>query len=107
MVFLKSFDTCLQLFEITAFVHYSTLKEQYKEFLDTFGLFINVVQGHPRLYVYRVCHGFRLRREQLIFESILTLFKLSIVFGGSLGRTENWLKIKIKPQSGNLACTNL
>jgi len=30
--------------------------------------------------------------ELLIFESILTPFKLSIVFGGSWGSTENWLE---------------
>jgi len=45
--------------------------------------------------------------ELLIFESILTSFKPSIVFGGSWGSTENWLVPKIKPSSGNLACPNL
>ncbi len=42
-----------------------------------------------------------------MFESILTTFKLNIVFGGSWGSTENWLEPKTKPPSGNLACPNL
>jgi len=43
----------------------------------------------------------------LIFESILTSFKTSIIFGGSLGIAENWLEPKTKQPSGNLACPNL
>jgi len=34
------------------------------------------------------------QRELLIFESILTSFKPSIIFGGSWGNTENWLEPK-------------
>ncbi len=37
----------------------------------------------------------------------MTSFKLSILFGGSWGRTENWLEPKTKPSSENLACPNL
>ncbi len=47
------------------------------------------------------------QNELLIFESILTSFKLSIIFGGSWGSTENWLKPKNEPPSGNLSCPNL
>jgi len=43
----------------------------------------------------------------IIFVLILTSFELSNIFGGSLGRIENWLKLKNKPPSGNLACPNL
>jgi len=42
----------------------------------------------------------------LIFESILTTFKLSIIFRGSWGSINNWLEPKIKPLSGNFACPN-
>jgi len=42
--------------------------------------------------IYIVCHGFRLAKQVLIFESILTSVKLGIVFGGSWGSTENWLE---------------
>jgi len=35
--------------------------------------------------------------------SILTTFKLSFVFRGSLGSIENQLEPKTKPPSGNLA----
>ncbi len=58
---------------------------------------------------YRVCHGFRFRLQSklLIFESILTSFKPSIVFEGSWGSTENWPEPKTEPQLGNLACPNL
>jgi len=45
--------------------------------------------------------------ELLIYESILTSFKPSIILGGSWGSTENWLKPKAKPPSGNLSCPNL
>jgi len=45
-----------------------------------------------------------LRSEMIIFESILTFFKLSIVILGSCGSCENWLKPKIDPPSANLAC---
>jgi len=40
----------------------------------------------------------------LIFESILTSFKPSIIFGGSWGSTKNWLEPKTEPPPGNLAC---
>jgi len=43
----------------------------------------------------------------IIFESILTSFELSSVFGGSLGSIENRFEPKTKPSSGNLACPNL
>jgi len=42
----------------------------------------------------------------IIFGSILTTFELSIIFGGSWGSIENWLKLKTEPPSGNLACPN-
>jgi len=44
--------------------------------------------------------------ELLIFESILTSFKLSIIFRGNWGSIENWLKPMTKPPLGNLACPN-
>jgi hypothetical protein len=37
----------------------------------------------------------------------LTSFKLSIIFGGRLGTTENWLVPKTEPPSGNFARPNL
>jgi len=42
----------------------------------------------------------------IIFGSILTTFELSIIFGGSWGSIENWLKPKAEPLSGNLSCPN-
>jgi len=42
----------------------------------------------------------------IIFESNLAIFKSSIIFGGSWGSIENWLKPKTEPPSGNLACPN-
>jgi len=42
-----------------------------------------------------------------IFGLILTTIELSIIFGGSRGRIENWLELKTAPPSGNLACPNL
>jgi len=53
----------------------------------------------------QMCEETLLRK--LNFESILTSFKLSIIFGGSWSSTENWLEPKTKPPSGNLACPNL
>jgi len=41
-----------------------------------------------------------------ILGTILTTFELSIVFGGSWGGIENWLKPKTKPPSKKLACPN-
>jgi len=46
---------------------------------------------------YRVCHGFRLMKRDNYFWSILTVFELSIIFGGSYGNIENWLDPKIEP----------
>jgi hypothetical protein len=43
----------------------------------------------------------------IIFESILTTFELSIIFGGSWVSIENWLEPETQPPSGNLACPNL
>jgi len=41
------------------------------------------------------------------FESILTTFQSSSIFGGSYGSIEKWLEPKTKPPSRNLACPNL
>ncbi len=49
------------------------------------------------LTFYRVCHGFRLMKRDNYFWSILTVFELSIIFGGSYGNIENWLDPKIEP----------
>jgi len=38
------------------------------------------------------------------FGLILTTFELIIIFKGSRGSNENWLKLKTKPPSGNSAC---
>jgi len=43
----------------------------------------------------------------IIFGSILTTFESSIIFGGSWGSIEYWLKPKTKPPSENLACPKL
>jgi len=45
--------------------------------------------------------------EMIIFKSILTTYKSSIIFSGSFGSSVNWLELKIKPLLANLACTNL
>jgi len=42
----------------------------------------------------------------LDYESNFTTFKLSVDFLGNWGSIENWLKPKIEPPSGNLACPN-
>jgi len=42
----------------------------------------------------------------LIFELILTSFKLSIVFGGSCGSTENWLEPKTAPPAVKCSVSN-
>jgi hypothetical protein len=42
-----------------------------------------------------------------IFGLILTTFESSSIFGGSRGSIEKWLKPKIEPPSGNLACPNM
>jgi len=39
----------------------------------------------------------------IIFELILTTFKLSMVFRGIWVSSENWLELKIEPPSANLA----
>jgi len=40
--------------------------------------------------------------EMIIFKSILTFLKSSIIFRGSWGSNVNWLQPKIEPQSANL-----
>ena len=45
--------------------------------------------------------------ELLIFESILTTFKLSIIHRGRWDSIENWLEPKTEPPSGNLASPNM
>ncbi len=47
------------------------------------------------------------QNEMIILESILTTFKSSIIFRCSRGSSVNWLELKIKPPSANLACSNL
>jgi len=42
----------------------------------------------------------------IIYGSNLTAFELSVIFGGSWVSIENWLELKTKPPSGNLACPN-
>jgi len=56
---------------------------------------------------YRVCHGFRLTKQDDYFWSILTTFESSSIFGASWGSIEIWLELKIEPPLGNLACSNL
>ena len=52
-----------------------------------------------RQIFYRVCHGFRLTKEMLIFGSIFTTFEASIIFRGSWGSSGNQLEpTKFKPQ---------
>ncbi len=57
-------------------------------------------------YFYRVCHGFRLTSEVMIFGLILTTFESSSIFGDSWGSIENWLEPKTEPPLENLACPN-
>jgi len=38
-----------------------------------------------------------LQSEMIIFESILTTFEMSNIFGGSWGSSANWLKPKTEP----------
>jgi len=45
--------------------------------------------------------------EIIIFESILTTFKFSVIFRDSWGCSVNWLEPKIDPPQANLACPNL
>jgi len=47
------------------------------------------------------------RSEMIILGLFLTTFESSSIFGGIWGSIENWLKPKIEPPYGNLACTNL
>jgi hypothetical protein len=47
------------------------------------------------------------RIEMIIFELILTTFKMSVIFRGGLDSSDNWLEPKIKPPSANLAGPNL
>jgi len=44
--------------------------------------------------------------KMITFGLILSTFESSIIFGGSWGSIENWLKPKIEPSSENLACPN-
>ncbi len=44
--------------------------------------------------------------EMIIFESILTTFKASVVFEGFCSSDKNWLKPKNEPTFTNLACPN-
>jgi len=46
------------------------------------------------------------RIEMIIYDSILTTFKSSIVFRCSSDSSDNWLESKIEPPSGNLAWPN-
>ncbi len=56
---------------------------------------------------YKVCHQFRLMKQDDYFGSNLTTFESSIISGGSWGSIENRLESKTEPPpSGNLACTN-
>jgi hypothetical protein len=43
----------------------------------------------------------------IIFKSVLTTFKTSIVLRGSCEIDENWLEPEIEPPYGNLAFPNL
>jgi len=47
-----------------------------------------------------------LQSKIIIFQSILTTFKSSIIFRGSWGSNENWLEPKAEPPLGYLACPN-
>ncbi len=42
----------------------------------------------------------------IIFESNFPFFKLSVIFWGIWGSSENWIKPKPKPHKENLACSN-
>jgi len=42
----------------------------------------------------------------IMFESILTIFKLSFNFRGSWGSSVNWFEPKGEPTKANLACPN-
>jgi len=46
---------------------------------------------------YRVCHGFRLMKQDDYIELISTTFESSIIFRGSWGSIVNWLEPKIEP----------
>jgi len=64
-----------------------------------------VLLGSACLQAAKVCvTNLDYQSELLIFEFTLTTFKQIIVFSGSWSSIENWLKPKIKPPSGNLAC---
>jgi len=56
----------------------------------------------PSPLTYRLSHtecitDLDLGSEMIIFESILTTFKASVVFRGSWGSSVNWLEPKTKP----------
>jgi hypothetical protein len=42
----------------------------------------------------------------IIFESILTTFEVSFIFGGSWGSIKNFLELKIEPPLADLALLN-
>ena len=44
-----------------------------------------------------MCHGIRLTSDMIIFESILTPFEASVIFGGSWGSSGIWREPKTKP----------
>jgi len=55
---------------------------------------------------YGVSHRFRLTEQDDYFGSILTTFKPSIIFSGSLGSSVKLLEPLTEPPSGYLACQN-
>ena len=44
---------------------------------------------------YRVCHGFRLTKQMIIFESVLTTFEASNIFGAAGAVVEIGLSLNI------------
>ncbi len=54
----------------------------------------NIDSSKTCSWTYRVCHGFRL---MIIFESVLTTCKSSVVFRGSWYSSVNWVESEIKP----------
>ena len=58
---------------------------------------------------YRVCHGFSITKRDDFFRVHFWTFlnRSSVVFWGSWGSIENWLKPKIKPPIQILACVQI